>query len=301
MSDAPVVIGLGELLWDVFPDSRRPGGAPANVAFQAAQLGCDGRVASRVGDDPAGEELAAFLESKGLPSSLIQIDSARPTGRVTVDVSDEGQPDYTIHENVAWDHLEPVDELLEAAAAASAVCFGTLAQRSSTSRETIHKVLAACRDECLVVYDVNLRQHWYDRDWIERSLKAATIAKLNREEADVLDTLLNVNAADHTAFGRRLIEIYGLSLVCITRAEDGCLLVTKTDTVDLPGKPIDVVDAVGAGDAFTAALIQAQLNGWPLAAAARFANEVGGLVASQAGAMPDVRSELAALQVAHAP
>ena len=301
MPNPPVVIGLGELLWDVFPGSRRPGGAPANVAFQAAQLGCDGQVASRVGEDSLGREIVAFLQSKGLQTSLIQFDSARPTGRVTVDVSQQGQPDYTIHENVGWDDLQPVDELLETAANASAVCFGTLAQRSSVSRETIHRVLAACRDECLVVYDVNLRQQWYQRDWIERSLRAATVAKLNREEADVLDALLNVNTADHAALARRLIEDYGLSLVCITRAEDGSLLVTKTDSVDHSGEPVEVVDAVGAGDAFTAALIFARLNDWPLDATARFANDVGGLVASRAGAMPELRSDLAALQKTHAP
>ena len=144
MPDAPPVIGLGELLWDVFPDSRRPGGAPANVAFQATQLGGRGLVASRIGDDPLGRELTDVLQERGLDLSLVQTDAIHPTGQVTVDLSDGGHPDYVIHENVAWDFLEPADELLAAASQAAAVCFGTLAQRTAVSREAIHTALAAC-------------------------------------------------------------------------------------------------------------------------------------------------------------
>lgn len=301
MSDAPIVIGLGELLWDVFPDQRRPGGAPANVAFQASQLGNDGRVASRIGDDPLGHELITFLEDKGLNTSLIQRDVVHPTGQVTVDMSDGGHPDYTIHENVAWDYLEPADELLSAASQAAAICFGTLAQRCEVSRETIHSVLAAAPDDCRIVYDVNLRQKWYEGEWIRRSLEAASIVKLNREEAGVLSPLIEIEGADNEQFARSLADKFALSLVCITRAEDGCLLVTHDDTVDVPGNPVDVADAVGAGDAFTAGLITACLNNWPLESTARFANAVGGLVASHSGAMPPLKDELAQLRKAHAP
>lgn len=301
MPDAPLVIGLGELLWDVFPDSRRPGGAPANVAFQASQLGCDGRVASRVGNDPLGREIVAFLAGQGLDTSLIQYDATHPTGRVTVDVRDEGHPDYVIHENVAWDFLEPAGDLLEAASKASAVCFGTLSQRSQASRESIHSVLRACSEDCLIVYDVNFRQDWYDGESVQRSLRAASVVKLNRDEADVLAALLGSDAAGHTAFARSLTESYGLSLVCITRAEDGCLFVTEDETADVPGQPVDVVDAVGAGDAFTAALITARLNDWPLDATARFADAVGGLVATHAGAMPRLTQDLARLRDEHSP
>jgi fructokinase len=299
MSNSPLVIGLGELLWDVFPDSRRPGGAPANVAFQASQLGCDGRVASRVGDDPRGREIVTFLEEKQLDTSLIQIDSAHPTGQVTVELTTGGQPDYTIHESVAWDFLEPAEELLAASAQAMAVCFGTLAQRRAVSRETIHQVLRGCRDDCEIVYDVNLRQRWYDVDWIRRSLDAASIVKLNSEEAQVLSPLLGIAASNETDLADRLLETHHLSLVCLTRGAAGCLLVAAEETADVPGEPVDVVDAVGAGDAFTAALITARLEGWPLEATARFANAVGGLVASRAGAMPDLADELAALREAH--
>src|SRR5690606_34220281 len=154
------------------------------------------------------------------------------------------------------------DDWFEAAGRAAAVAFGTLAQRSEPSREAIHAVLAACPDECLIVYDVNLRQNWYQRTWIERSLKASDIIKLNREEVTVLGELLQIDAADPVAFADRLLSRFNrLKLVCVTRAEDGCLLVTHDETADVPGTPIDVVDAVGAGDAFTAALITARLEG----------------------------------------
>ncbi len=298
---APLVIGLGELLWDIYPDSRLPGGAPANVAFQASQLGLTGIVASRVGRDALGDELLQFLAGKSLDTSLVQRDPTHPTGRVTVDLSDEGHPDYVIHEDVAWDVIEPQQALLDAAGRAAAICFGTLAQRSPVSRETIHATLAVCPDKCLIVYDVNLRQQWYQREWIERSLHQATIAKLNREEADVLSSLLEIGTGDLHKFAATVCQQFEVSLVCMTRAEQGCLLVTADETVDVPGRTVDVVDAVGAGDAFAAALIACRLWGWPLRNSAEFANAVGGLVATRSGAMPSVREEAAALRKQFAP
>ncbi len=298
-ANAPLVIGLGELLWDVFPDSRRPGGAPSNVAFQASQLGLTGVVASRVGQDSLGDELLAFLTDKGLDTSLIQRDPSHETGQVTVDISDGGHPDYVIHENAAWDYLEPASELVAAAGRAAAVCFGTLAQRSDVSRETIHQVLGACSKNCLIVYDVNLRQDWYDREWIERSLQQANVLKLNREEAEVLGDLLDISTVDYDGFAMDLHEHHGIDFVCITRAEDGCWLWSSNEEVDVPGRPIDVVDAVGAGDAFSAALIASRLWKWPLRQSAEFANAVGGLVASHSGAMPSITDELSALRSSH--
>ncbi|MGD9857668.1 MAG: carbohydrate kinase [Planctomycetaceae bacterium] len=298
---APLVIGLGELLWDVFPERRLPGGAPANVAFQAAQLGLDGTVASRLGCDPLGDELLDFLAGKSLDTSLIQRDPVHPTGQVTVDLSDEGHPDYVIHENAAWDFLEPHPALLDAAGRAAAVCFGTLAQRCPVSREAIHTVLSSCPEDCLIVYDVNLRQRWYDREWIERSLHQASIVKLNREEAIVLGALLDIPASGLTEFATGVLRRFEVGLVCITRAEDGCLLVGGNETTDVPGRPVRVIDAVGAGDAFSAALIASRLWKWPLARSAEFANAVGGLVASHPGAMPSITNQLAALRDQHAP
>lgn len=292
----PVVVGLGELLWDCFENSKRPGGAPANVAFQANQLGCRGVVCSRVGTDADGDELRSFLEQQGLDAGWIQRDESRPTGRVTVDASVPGSPEYVIHENVAWDAIvfdEPTQNLMRDAAA---VCFGTLAQRSEISRETIHRALSETSERCLKVYDVNLRQNWYAREWIERSLNAADVLKLSHHEVAVLTPILELPSLEHSAFAAAVQRRFGVAIVCITRAENGCRVVSADETVDVPGEPVDVVDAVGAGDAFTAALIYALLHDWPLEKSGRFANAIGGLATTRRGAMPSLAAEFEALK-----
>lgn len=291
LTSLPLVIGLGELLWDCFGDERRPGGAPANVAFQANQLGCQGTVVTRVGDDVLGTELLDFLKRQQLSTEYVQIDDTYPTGTVTVEFSDANDPQYTIHEQVAWDHLQFNDQLAVMMKQAQAVCFGTLAQREADSREAIHQCLAVTSPDCLVVYDINLRQKYYDRDWIERSLSAAKIVKLNQDEVQVLSELLAISAEDLQAFALHLQQAYGVDAVCITRGAEGCLIFADDQQYDIPGTPVEVADAVGAGDAFTAALISRRLLGWNWEQAALFANRVGGLVASQAGAMPVLRTE----------
>jgi fructokinase len=285
-NELPIVVGLGELLWDCFAESRLPGGAPANVAFHACQLGCRGIVCSRVGRDPLGDELLQFLAGQGLETAWVQRDESHPTSTVTVDTSEPLHPRFTIHENVAWDYLAFDRALEELAGRAAALCFGTLAQRSPVSREAIQRAIRAVRPGCLVVYDVNLRQHFYQREWVETSLRASRIAKLNEDETVELDKLLGFGAQDQLLFARALLEQYGLDAVCITRGPRGCLLVAPLEMAEESGAPIEVADTVGAGDAFTAALIMGRLRGWPLRSQAAFANAVGGLVASRPGAMP---------------
>ena len=291
----PMVIGLGELLWDCFADSRRPGGAPANVAFQAGQLGLDGAICSRVGQDALGHELLVFLASQRLDTWWIEHDPEHPTGTVTVDTSRADHPEYTIHQNVAWDFLECNEDWKQLAARAAAICFGTLAQRSSVSREAIHQMLKAAGEMCLTVCDVNLRQQWFDRATVERSLSTARAVKLNEHEVVVLAELMEAESNEPIAFARWVQQRYQVESICITRAERGCLLIVGEEVVDSPGVPVEVVDAVGAGDAFTAAWIFGQLQGWSPERQARFANRVGALVASHRGAMPMLKSEFARL------
>lgn len=293
-SNSPLVIGLGEVLWDLFPDAQKPGGAPANVAFQAGQLCGIGAVASRVGRDELGDRLVAYLSERGLELSALQRDAEHPTGRVTVDVSDPHHPRYIIHENVAWDFITADNALLQLAGRADAICFGSLAQRSPASRAAIHAALAAARHDCLIVFDVNLRQHWWDLDGIVKSMRASRIMKLNHDEVATLAPLMNASA-EPREFARHVQQEFGIDTVCITRAEHGCLLVRGSETVDLPGITVNVVDAVGSGDAFSAALIIATLRNWPLRATGELANRVGALVATRPGAMPDLRAEFAAL------
>jgi fructokinase len=289
-----VVVGLGELLWDVFTDSRRPGGAPANVAFHAGQLGCRGVVCSRVGSDEPGDELVEYLTGRGVDASYIQRDREHATGTVTVDTSDAEHPTYVIHEDVAWDYLECDAAWSQLLAGASAVCFGTLAQRSPVSRRAIAAALDAAAD-ALLVYDVNLRPPWYALDRIEASLGRAHAVKLNLDEAVELGPLLGLGRLDADALARAWLDDHSLRCVCLTRGEGGCRLLSQNESADIPGQPVTVADAVGAGDAFTAALIRGLLAGASLEAVGNFANQVGALVASRPGAMPVLKDEFAAL------
>jgi fructokinase len=287
-----IVVGLGEVLWDCFGDARRPGGAPANVAYHASRLGHRGVVVSRIGRDEAGDALAHELETHGLDLRYVQRDEERPTGWVTVDSDDPARPVFTIHEDVAWDHLALDAELSALMVRASAVCFGTLAQRSSASRSTIRRCLDAA-EEALVDCDVNLRGDWYAREWVEWSLRASRIVKLNEDEVLVLSDFLGLGSKDSSGFANNVRDRYEVELTCVTRAERGCILLGSDETIDVPGRPVEVVDSVGAGDAFTAAMISGLLRGWPLDKVAGFANELGALVARSPGAMPALDHELA--------
>jgi fructokinase len=242
-----------------------------------------------------GDELLEFLAGQGLSTDWIQRDADHPTGTVTVDTSHADHPTYVIHENVAWDRIEADPALCDLMARADAVCFGTLAQRSSRSREAIYRALDAVRPDCLVVYDVNLRQKWYQRSWVEESLRRSRIVKLNADEVPALGRLLEIDGDEHHAFARAVHERFPIDTVCITRGEKGCLLVDRAGSADEAGVPVKVADAVGAGDAFTAAMIVGRLRAWPLASQAAFANRVGALVASRPGAMPILGAELANL------
>lgn len=292
------IIGLGELLWDCFPDRRLPGGAPANVAFHAQQLGLSAAVATRVGQDDLGDELCAFLIAQGLTTDLVQRDALHPTGTVTVSPNAVSMSaNYEFLENSAWDFLEPEPLLLEALRTVQAVCFGTLAQRRPGTRSTIQKCLRAVSKDCAIVYDINLRPPFFARDWIAKSLEQSTIVKLNNDEVKVLSKLLGFQTDNETRFAKGLLDAYRkLDLVCITRGAEGCLAVSCEEIIELPGVPITVADTVGAGDAFTAAIIFARLENWPLVAGLDLANRFGAMVASRPGAMPSLADELSALK-----
>ena len=291
------MIGLGELLWDCFPEGRLPGGAPANVAFHAQQLGLSSAVATRVGKDDLGDDLRKFLSAQSLTTEFVQIDPNHQTGTVTVWPHDKSNTGYTFLENSAWDFLEATPELLEAVHSARAICFGTLGQRRPVSRHTIQQCLRSVSSDCLVVYDVNLRPPFFAKDWIAKSMSHATIVKLNDEEVKVLTQLFDFRSEDEVRFAKRLLDDYKqLQLVCVTRGSQGCLAVTCGEVIELPGVPVDVVNTVGAGDAFTAAIIYGHLQKWPLASTLELANQFGALVAGRIGAMPTLSDELSKLK-----
>lgn len=293
--DLPLVIGLGEILWDCFPDERRPGGAPANFAYHARQLGLGGVVCTRVGEDDLGDELVRYMSDHGLSGEFIQRDPLHETGRVEIEFAD-GQPQYTFVENSAWDHLELTDATQSLVQQADVVCFGTLGQRSPVSRQTIQACMTQVPDRCLKVYDVNLRPPWFERSWIEQSLHVANVVKLNEDEVTKLATLFAFEDKEPERVVRAIQEKFDIAFVCVTRGAAGCLLADQHEVIELPGLPTEVIDTVGAGDSFTAALVYARLNDWELVRSARFASELARHVVGKPGAMPAMDEFIAKLK-----
>jgi fructokinase len=297
MNDLVQLIGLGELLWDCFPDRRLPGGAPANVAFHAQQLGLSAAVATRVGRDELGDELITYLENANLRTDLVQRDPSHPTGTVSVTPHSATGSSYSFLDNSAWDHIAPTNELMSAVQNAQALCFGTLAQRRPDSRNTVHRCLQGANKDCLIVYDVNLRPPFFARDWIAKSFKRSTIIKVNDDEVRTLSQVFEFGPLDDAQFATKLLEEYPqLILVCVTRGANGCVGVSREDVFDLPGIRIKVADTVGAGDAFTAGIVYGQLQKWSTIKTLDFANQFGTLVAGRHGAMPLLTDELESLK-----
>jgi fructokinase len=283
------MLGLGELLWDVFEDGKRPGGAPANFAFHAGQLGHRSSVISRVGDDDLGREIVTHLQSHGISTQHIQIDPHKPTGTVPVKVAPDGTPRYTVVPDVAWDHLEDEPRLHQAVAAADVVCFGTLIQRGEKSRRTVRSLLGSCRGT--VLFDINLRHDFWSKELVCEELKLSTIAKLNEQEQQKLKQA-GLGKGDRVDWCRSILLEFRLEMVCVTRGKEGCLLVGTEGHVEHPGYAVEVVDTVGCGDAFAAAVAHCHLCGYSIDKTAEFANRVGSCVASRRGATPPLPETL---------
>ena len=281
------IVGLGELLWDMFSAGKCLGGAPANFAYHVSALGYKGIIASCIGKDRLGREIIDAIATLDLTGEYIQIDPNHPTGTVDVRVDSNGYPKYTITENVAWDFFEFDEQWKMLAEKTDAVCFGSLAQRSSESGTAIIEFLRHTGKETVRIFDINLRHNFYSAEIITQSLKISSILKLNDEELPILIDLLGYQEKEsEEELCRLLIEKYGLDLVCLTKGENGSLLVNERETVKHPGRKVTVIDTVGAGDAFTAALAIQYLKGSSLERISEAANKLGSWVASQAGATP---------------
>jgi fructokinase len=282
-----IIVGLGELLWDIFPGDKELGGAPANFAYMTSLLGDDGIVASRVGDDALGRLATRRLEHLGLRAAHVQLDAAHPTGTVNVQVDPTGQPAYDIATNVAWDYFEWSPAWQALAATTDAVCFGSLAQRATQSRATIRAFLNATRPGTLRVFDVNLRQNFYSAQTLSDSAKLADIIKVNHDELPVIAKLLAIPFIyDDLRAAQWLREKFGTKLVCMTRGAKGALLVSADETSEHHGYRVHVADTVGSGDAFTAALVYHYLRHASVSTMNEAANRMGSWVASQTGATP---------------
>ena len=286
------LLSFGELLWDLYEgEDERIGGAAFNLAAHAARCGLEAHLLSRVGDDDLGHRALEAARHFDVATDAIQIDSEHPTGTVTVTISHEagreGQPTYTIHAPVAWDFIAADPDTLEHLTAKpfDVVCFGTLAQRGEVSRASLLQVLDACKADT-IFFDINLRQHYYTKEIVIHGLQHATILKLNDEEWPVLARMLSIESMSAVAFARILQRDYPqLRTILITQGSKGCLVVDGDEVTTVPGKPVKVVDSVGAGDAFSAAFLAARLTGHTAQEAAQAGNDLGARIVGIRGAI----------------
>ena len=292
------VTGVGEVLWDLLLTGPQLGGAPANFAYHAHALGAQAQVITRVGKDNYGREIIRRFHEMGLTETTIQIDETVATGTARVTLSGDGLAHFTIQENVAWDLIATTDEAVAVARRADAICFGSLAQRCEPSRNTIQHLVAATPPDALRVFDINLRQQFYSRDLIEESLQLANVLKLNDDELPTLAAMFNLTGSPVHQIGQ-LAQTFSLRLVALTRGANGSLLYQKHNDnnevrwSDCPSRPVKVVDTVGAGDSFAAALVMGLLRKMDLDEINTVANEVARYVCSQPGATPTMPVEFA--------
>jgi fructokinase len=287
----PIVVGLGEVLWDIFPNEAHFGGAPANFACHAAALGAESWIVSAVGQDDLGTDALAKLRAIGVHTEAIQIVTG-PTGTVHVELDAQKQASYRFADHVAWDQIGLDARVSRLATCCDAVCFGTLAQRDPQSRHTIHHFLDVTRADALRVFDINLRQQFYDEAIIRASLGAATLLKLNSDELPVLLGLLKIAAASEVDALETLCACFDLRGAALTRGSQGSLLLWEGELNEQPPIKLNPVDTVGAGDAFTAALVLGLLRGSPLSEVHRHASTIARYVCTQAGATPTLPPNL---------
>jgi fructokinase len=284
----PVIAGFGEILWDLFPSGKQLGGAPANFAYHAGAMGAEAYPVSSVGEDDNGREILSLLRQQGISDDYITLDPLHATGCVTVHLDAEGVPSYVIHENVAWDHIPFKDHIALLASRLDAVCYGSLAQRCEISFNTLRQLLKSLNPHCLKVFDINLRQHFYSRNIITETLQSSDILKLNDGELTVVAEMMTLHGKEKEIL-MQLMEKFSLRLIALTKGEKGSILISQNDYSSQAALPVKIVDTVGAGDAFTAAMTMGYLKNLPLEQIHIQANRLAGFVCSQAGAMPVVQ------------
>lgn len=279
----PVIIGIGELLWDMLPSGKRAGGAPINFVYHATQLGADGYAVSAVGRDALGDEILSELEKSGIKYRITRNDY--PTGYVKV-VLHDGIPSYDIVEGVAWDHLTASPEAVELVKTADAVCYGTLALRHAESRAAVETLLSAAPQRALRFFDVNLRQNYYSRELIEELLGKANIFKINDDEIVVLKDLFGLTGEPDDVC-RAFIDRFGLKYMIFTAGEKFSAIYTETRKSYLPTPKVAVADTVGAGDSFSGAFVYNILTGKSLEEAHKAAVDTAAFVSTKSGAWPE--------------
>jgi len=286
------VVGLGEVLWDVLPEGKKLGGAPANFAYHAGQfLGNNNTIAiSALGEDRLADETIEALREHGLNDLLPRV--PYPTGTVQVTLDEQGIPTYDIKENVAWDNIPFDKDIEEIARSCRAVCFGSLAQRNVVSRETIHKFLDATPDDCLKIFDINLRQQFYTKEIIKESIQRCNILKINDEELVLIGRMFGYPGLDIENKCWLILGKYNLDMLVLTCGTNGSYVFSPGHMSFQPTPKVEVADTVGAGDSFTGSFCAAILNGKPVDEAHKIAVEVSAFVCTQNGAMPTLPERL---------
>ncbi|WP_430974457.1 carbohydrate kinase family protein [Sunxiuqinia rutila] len=286
-----LVTAIGELLWDLLPEGKVLGGAPTNFIFRINSFGDMGQLITRIGEDDLGEEALNCIRELGLSEQNIQVDPHYPTGTVQVDLNAQGIPDYTIHTEVAYDHIDPTFSALAIARHSDCICFGTLVQRTPKSRETLRQVLQAGTG-ALRFYDINLRKDCYTPEIIKESLNLTHILKINDEELVTLKELLQLKPDSLKELAGELIQDYQLQTVLATLGENGAFVLSNTGEFHYdPGYRIQLSDTVGSGDACSAGFIHRLINGHSLKEALQFGNATGALVASTQGGTQFISKE----------
>lgn len=287
-----IVVGMGEALWDVLPEGKKIGGAPANFAYHVSQFGLPSCVVSAVGNDPLGNEIIENFTSKGLNQLIAEV--PYPTGTVQVEIDPAGVPQYEIKENVAWDNIPYTAQLASLARKTKAVCFGSLAQRNVVSRETVNLFLDAMpqTEDSLVVFDVNLRQGFYNKEILCNSMKRCNILKINDEELVTVSRMFGYPGIDLQDKCWILLGKYNLKMLILTCGINGSYVFTPGNVSFQPTPKVEVADTVGAGDSFTAAFISSILKGKSVAEAHSLAVRTSAYVCTKKGAMPILPAEL---------
>lgn len=279
----PIVVGIGELLWDVLPTGKRAGGAPINFVYHATQMGAEGYAISAVGNDVSGTEIIQELEKSHISNSLGIVE--HPTGSVMVELKD-GIPTYTIIEGVAWDYIPLTQEAIDLVKKADAICFGTLALRSAASRETILTLLSYAREDALRFFDINIRQSYYSKELIETLLHKANVFKINDDELVLIRTMCDLEGTNEEVC-RQLIGKYNLRYMILTAGSSFSSIYTGDEASTIPTPKVQVADTVGAGDSFSGAFIYSILTGKSLREAHQAAVETAAFVCTQEGAWPE--------------
>lgn len=289
-----IVVGMGEALWDVLPEGKKIGGAPANFAYHVSQFGLPSCVVSAIGDDALGKEIIENFTSKGLDQLIAEV--PYPTGTVQVEIDQTGIPLYDIKENVAWDNIPYTEHLDALAKRTKAVCFGSLAQRNVVSRETINHFLDTMPkdDDSLIVFDVNLRQGFYNKEILCKSMQNCNILKINDEELITVSRMFGYPGIDLQDKCRILLGKYNLKMLILTCGINGSYVFTPGNVSFQPTPKVEVADTVGAGDSFTAAFIASILKGKSVTEAHTIAVKTSAYVCTQKGAMPILPPEYTA-------